>query len=294
MSHTNALAHHLPYLRRFARALTGSQKCGDALAVAAIHMFSTNTDRLDQTTSIRVRLYRSLISTFMGPVGQHLASLNEEAGPDAGGGEMQMLQGLGLEFRMAFLLSSLEGFSREEIALTLGLPLADVTRLLLAAQNDLSKQRKTEILIIEDEVFIARDLARIVTSLGHKVLARVRTQRAALEAIAVRRPGLILADVQLADGSNGIDAVHQILASGELPVIFITAYPDRLLTGLRPEPTFLISKPFSVDEVRAAISQVLFFGNRARRTEVEVSQSPAIIPLNARGTMEGSVNLLPC
>jgi hypothetical protein len=49
-----------------------------------------------------------------------------------------------------------------------------------------------------------------------------------------------------------------------VPVIFITAYPDRLLTGERPEPTFLITKPFQESTVQAAISQALFFESSAR------------------------------
>jgi len=74
-----------------------------------------------------------------------------------------------------------------------------------------------------------------------------------------KRPGLVLADVQLADGSSGIDAVSDILGEFDVPVIFITAFPERLLTGERPEPTYLISKPFQPENVKAAISQALFF-----------------------------------
>jgi CheY-like chemotaxis protein len=69
----------------------------------------------------------------------------------------------------------------------------------------------------------------------------------------------VLADIQLADGSSGIDAVKDILARLDVPVIFITAFPERLLTGERPEPTFLITKPFQRSTVKAAISQALFF-----------------------------------
>lgn len=77
--------------------------------------------------------------------------------------------------------------------------------------------------------------------------------------VAERRPGLVLADIQLADGSSGLDAVDDILGLGDVPVIFITAYPERLLTGNRPEPTYLVTKPFQEATVRAAISQALFF-----------------------------------
>jgi CheY-like chemotaxis protein len=76
------------------------------------------------------------------------------------------------------------------------------------------------------------------------------------------KPDLILADIQLADNSSGIDAVADLLEElGDVPVIFITAYPERLLTGDRPEPTYLVTKPFQEQTVRAAISQALFFGS---------------------------------
>ena len=75
---------------------------------------------------------------------------------------------------------------------------------------------------------------------------------------------LVLADIQLADGSSGLDAVNEILRSVSLPVIFVTAFPQRLLTGTRPEPTFLITKPFQAENVKAVISQALFFDVRGR------------------------------
>ena len=66
-------------------------------------------------------------------------------------------------------------------------------------------------------------------------------------------------DIQLADDSSGIDAVKDILHEFKVPVIFITAFPERLLTGERPEPTFLITKPFQRSTVKAQIAQALFF-----------------------------------
>ena len=73
------------------------------------------------------------------------------------------------------------------------------------------------------------------------------------------RPGLVLADIQLADGSSGLDAVNEFLQIVNVPVIFVTAFPERLLTGTKPEPTFLVSKPFKGDALKAVISQALFF-----------------------------------
>jgi hypothetical protein len=74
----------------------------------------------------------------------------------------------------------------------------------------------------------------------------------------------VLADIQLADGSSGIEAVNDILGISGVPIVFITAYPERLLTGERPEPTFLITKPFAPENVKAITSQALFFDLKAR------------------------------
>jgi CheY-like chemotaxis protein len=107
------------------------------------------------------------------------------------------------------------------------------------------------------------DLEALVTELGHRVTHIARTEKEALNAIAEHEPGLVLADIHLADGSSGLDAVNGILAACAVPVIFITAYPERLLTGERPEPTFLVTKPFRPEVVKAIISQALFFDRRA-------------------------------
>ena len=112
---------------------------------------------------------------------------------------------------------------------------------------------------------IAMDLESIVEGLGHRVAGVARTHAEAVNAASNHKPGLVLADIQLADGSSGLDAVNEILGSFEVPVIFITAYPDRLLTGERPEPAFLITKPYQPDTVKAIVSQALFFEQHAKR-----------------------------
>ena len=122
-------------------------------------------------------------------------------------------------------------------------------------------------LIIEDETFIAMDIEALVESLGHRVVGVARTHAEAVALARQKRPGLILADIQLADGSSGLDAVNEMLRTFEVPVIFITAYPERFLTGERPEPAFLIAKPFQPAMVSAMVSQALFFGRKARQRE---------------------------
>jgi CheY-like chemotaxis protein len=111
----------------------------------------------------------------------------------------------------------------------------------------------------------------LVEELGHRVVHVARTHQEAVAAVADTKPGLILADIQLADGSSGLEAVNQILGGLSVPVIFITAYPERFLTGTPPEPAFLITKPFGVDSLKAMVSQVLFFDRRSRRKDEQQS-----------------------
>jgi CheY-like chemotaxis protein len=147
----------------------------------------------------------------------------------------------------------------QDAAEILGQSTDDVRILLDEALDAIESQTRARVLIIEDEAVIAMDLTDLVTAAGHDVCATETTASGAIAAANREQPNLVLADIQLADGSSGIDAVNQILASFDVPVIFITAFPDRLLTGERPEPTFLITKPYSPDMVRAAVSQALFF-----------------------------------
>jgi CheY-like chemotaxis protein len=107
------------------------------------------------------------------------------------------------------------------------------------------------------------ELEEVVKSLGHRVIGVARTHTEAVTLARRKRPGLILADIQLADGTSGLDAVNEMLQSFEAPVIFVTAYPERFLTGVRPEPAFLVTKPFQPAMVSAIVSQALFFERKA-------------------------------
>ena len=167
--------------------------------------------------------------------------------------------------RQAFLLMALEGFSEEDAAEILDCDIATLRRLVDESGRELAAEIATDVLIIEDETFIAMELEGLVEGLGHRVLGVARTHREAVTLAKAKRPGVILADIQLADGSSGLDAVNEMLRTFEVPVIFITAYPERFLTGQRPEPAFLIAKPFQPSAVSAIASQALFFDRKARQ-----------------------------
>ena len=172
--------------------------------------------------------------------------------------------------RQAFLLVALEGFSEEDAAEILGVEVPALRSLVEESGRELAAEIATDVLIIEDETFIAMELESLIESLGHRVLGVARTHAEALALTRTKKPGLILADIQLADNSSGLDAVNELLQSFEVPVIFITAYPERFLTGERPEPAFLIAKPFQPSTVSAIASQALFFDRSAKRRERRV------------------------
>lgn len=173
--------------------------------------------------------------------------------------------------RQAFLLVALEGLSEDDAAKVLDIDVPRLRALVEEAGREIAQEIATDVLIIEDEAFIALDLESLVESLGHRVLGVARTHKEAVALAKTKRPGIILADIQLADGSSGLDAVNEMLRSFEVPVIFITAYPERFLTGERPEPAFLIAKPFQPTTVSAVLSQALFFERNAHRRERRAS-----------------------
>src|ERR1700742_4863351 len=173
--------------------------------------------------------------------------------------------------RQAFLLLSLEGFPEEEVAYVLGTDIAETRRLSAVARRGKGAGQATDAASVEGEPFIAMDLQSLVPNLGHNVIAVARTHADAVALAKNKKPGLILADIQLADGSSGLDAVNELLRTFEVPVVFITAYPERFLTGERPEPAFLISKPFQPAMVSAVASQALFFQRNSRNRAPKVA-----------------------
>lgn len=259
MSISVTIAPHLPYLRRFARALTGDQEGGDAYVVAVLESYIAAPDSFPSGADPRVALYRNFLSIW------NSVGINHGA-PQAGGMRdpaRRSLDAITPLPRQAFLLTSVEGFSAPDAAEILKVAPEVLTGLIQQAGREIAEQVTTDVLIIEDEPLIAIDLESLVQGLGHRVTGIARTKDEALTAVHAAKPGLVLADIQLADGSSGLDTVNEILKEFDVPVIFITAFPERLLTGTRPEPTFLITKPFEISTVRAIISQALFFEMRA-------------------------------
>jgi CheY-like chemotaxis protein len=262
---TKTVTPHLPFLRRYARALTGSQESGDAYVAATLEALIEDPSVLAQA-SPRVALYR-LFSKIWNSVGVNSVGDTVPRGMPAD----QRISHITPRPRQAFLLVALEGFSESDAAQVLDVDIPTVRQLVEESGRELAAEIATDVLIIEDEPFIAMDLEGLIEGLGHRVLGIARTHSEAVTLAKVRQPGLILADIQLADGSSGLDAVNELLRSFEAPVIFVTAYPERFLTGERPEPAFLIAKPFQPATVSAVVSQALFFERKAHRTDRRAS-----------------------
>ena len=232
------LIRALPYARRYARALTSSQPGGDALVAASLP---------------------ELIAQPAAEFGMRVALFHEVTRRFDAGEHRKAMSGLSPKQRQLLLLTSLEDMTVQQAAYVVGLDPGLAAAQLADARDRLRAAAATDVLIIEDEPIIAMDLENLVTELGHTVVAVAATKDEAVAKAHSERPGLVLADINLGEGGSGIDAVSEILSAFDIPVIFITAYPEKLLTGERPEPTYLIAKPFLPETVQATVGQALFF-----------------------------------
>jgi len=247
------IAADLPFLRRYARTLTGEQARGDAYVRATLQALLDGDLELEGPDAPRVGLYRAFHQVW------DRTGATIEQTPAYSYASDGALQRLSPPDRKAFLLTAMEGFTLDEAAEILVMSPLEVARDIASAHADIDAALKTRVLIIEDEPIIALDIEGLVRELGHEVIAVARTRSEAVASAREEPPGLVLADIQLADDSSGIDAVKDILGYENIPVIFITAFPERLLSGDRPEPTYLITKPFKPETVKAVIGQALFF-----------------------------------
>lgn len=258
MSMSIRIAEELPYLRRYARALTGSQSTGDKYAAATLEAILADRSLLDASLSPKLALFQAFHTVWQttgAPVGAEPVEGIE-------GRAQALLAQLTTNTREALLLRSLEEFSFGDIGRIIQVPEDEARELVAIAYREMSKSVSGRVQIIEDEPLIALDIRNIVTDMGHTVTGIARTHAEAVALGKQERPDLILADIHLADDSSGIEAVGELLRDlGDTPVIFITAYPERLLTGEKPEPAFLITKPFEQEQVRSAVSQAMFFAS---------------------------------
>lgn len=251
------IAAVLPYLRRYARALTGSQDVGDQIATDTLKAIVNADVDLTADENPKVSIFQAIdwVWTTRGqPIENRETGLLAEA--------QRHLTQLTPKSREALLLHVIEGFTVEEVGRVIGVSLPEATSLVEVGRTEMMASVRGRVLVIEDESVIALDLQDILEDLGHQVIGIANTHSEALRLGKTERPDLVLADIRLADDSSGVDAVKALLAEHpSVPVIFITAYPELLLTGADDEPAFLINKPYSVEEVQSATAQALFFSS---------------------------------
>ena len=245
MTFQAAVAHELPFLRRYARTLTGSQAVGDAAVRETLQAMIAAPEEFSADADVRQELYRIFHKIWTD------SSLRPMDMPGA------IVGSLPRRLRKALLLTTIEGFSEHEAAYILEIEENEVHDFVTQAREAIHAMLSAKVMIIEDEAIIALHLKSLLMSMGNDVGAIVRTKDEAVETASELQPELILADVNLADGSSGIDAVAEILKDMTIPVIFITAFPEKLLTGERDEPAYVISKPFNPDDVVATVWQAL-------------------------------------
>lgn len=243
----------------------GSQDSGDLYVRICLEALLAEPDLLPAGANVKRGLFRlfhavSNRNVENGNENNDLVDLSVEA----------RLRALPTSERQILLLTSLEGFSVADAAEILDVPLTEAEALLVAAWATVNQQIATSILVIEDEPVIALDIASLVTELGHEVVGVAASQTEAVAIFKKMQPGLILADIDLGAGGSGITAVTDILRMSSVPVIFVTAYPERLLTGERPEPTYLVTKPFEPDTLKVTISQALSFTTAGHAKRIAV------------------------
>jgi len=251
-----AIAPHLPMLRRYARALSGTQKRGDVFTVMTLEAVLADTSAFDLDLAPKVALFKTFRSVWV-----EVDGVEPAAETALEGATRKRLDQIAPDARQAFLLGALEDFSAEDIAAIMDVPVDEAQGLYDAGVSTIREHTRARIMVIEDEPIIAMDIKSIVEELGHECTGIADTHDSAVRMARDTPPDMILSDIQLADGTSGIDAVRDILEQVSVPVIFITAYPERFLTGDRPEPAFLITKPFKRRNVQAAVAQALFFND---------------------------------
>lgn len=250
---SEAITRTLPFLRRYARAVTGSQQHGDEWVHLCAEVALQQPELVAKLEDTKLGVF-ALFHRLQQPFG----GLDEppEAASVSGRLKESLTEMAPLQ-RRVLLLTVLEGFTVSDAAYILDIDADTAERSLQEARRELQRVASVRVLVIEDEAVIALDVADIVRNAGHEVVGIAPTEKAAVELAKKHSPHLVLADIQLRGADSGITAVKEIMRAMNVPVIFVTGYPERLLTGAQIEPAFVISKPFDPDLLRAAIAQAL-------------------------------------
>ena len=141
------------------------------------------------------------------------------------------------------------------------------------------------ILIVEDEVVTARDLQLLLEDLDYVVPVIATTASEALQQLATRKFDLVLLDIHLADGSDGIYVAQEILVRWALPVIFLTAHADpaTVQRAQTTAPYGYLLKPFHEREVAVTVQLAL----TKSRGDQQLRASEQLFSTTLRSLAEG-------
>lgn len=247
------LTKEINLLRQYLRALTNDQLLGDEITRAALAELDLEPFEALPDAARLPLLFRSVYDIWNSAHdrGQSAAVFSSRA----------ILQSVSPEedmSRQILLMVDVLGFPLA-VAAEISDQSAEVTEAFLdAARERVNKPVEGTALIIEDEPLIAEEIADLVTQQGVKVVGKARTKKEAVSLAAQLKPRILLADYDLGAGEEtGLDAVKEITGEQDSVAIFITAYPDDVLTGEDFEPAFVITKPYRDRAVKAALWQAL-------------------------------------
>ena len=255
MAQPDPIIAHVPYLRRHARLLTGSQELGDEFVRLCLELVVAEPEWLEGD-NLRVQLFRAFHAAW--------TRVHETIADESAMGEVELVErvrqglaGLPSAERRTLALIVVEEFTYEDTAYILGMTVDQVRRSVAKARSELLSRVSVSVLIIEDEQIVASDIARIVEDMGHRVAGMAAHQAQSVSLAEELKPGLVLADIRLEDDGDGIAAAQRILEAYEVPIVFVTGYPERLLTGGGLEPAFVVAKPFDSEALKVTIAHAL-------------------------------------
>ncbi|MDZ7337830.1 MAG: response regulator [candidate division KSB1 bacterium] len=128
-------------------------------------------------------------------------------------------------------------------------------------------EAKARVLIVENEVIVAKDMEGILRSLGFVVSGIVRTGEEGVKRAREEQPDLVLMDIALKGEIDGVEAARQIKATHDIPVVYVTALTDRgtFQRAKETEPYGFICKPFEEKDVQAVVELALLHNQRQKR-----------------------------
>ena len=226
----------VPYMRRYARAATGETRIGDACVERVLQSvidLSLDTN-FEENEFDRERLFKML--------DQELDALNGTQSARA---------------RRALLLIAVENLPQSTARKILGVSDEELEKMLIIAEADFASSTATRLLIIEDEPLISAQLKRLAEGLGHQVIGIATRIDEAVALSQDQTPDIVLCDIHLGNGSLGTDAIAQMQLPDNVPVVFVTAYPEKYLSTTNEGPSYLITKPFDPEYLKAVIGHAL-------------------------------------